>query len=84
MCPGFRIMAVSMSGLEIARAGIPSMPTDMVNLKLVVMLEEQPTIGTAPALPFEQGGVHTRFVQKLSLTYYTHNCLGDSSALFCV
>src|SRR5437870_12323553 len=32
------------------------MPTDMVNLKLVVMLEEQPTIGTAPALLFEQGG----------------------------
>src|SRR5262245_759519 len=32
------------------------MPTDMVNLQLVVMLEEQPTVGTAPALPFEQGG----------------------------
>ena len=28
----------------------------MVNLKLVSMLEEQPTIGTTPALPFEQGG----------------------------
>src|SRR5262245_11395951 len=32
------------------------MPTDMVNLQLVTMLEEQPTIGTAPALPFERGG----------------------------
>ena len=32
------------------------MPTERVNLQLVVMLEEQPTIGTAPALPFEQGG----------------------------
>src|SRR3989454_3537042 len=29
-------------------------------------------------------GVHATFVQKLSLTYYTHNCLGDSPALFCV
>jgi hypothetical protein len=28
--------------------------------------------------------VHTTFVQILSLTYYTHNCLGDSLALFCV
>src|SRR2546430_17532421 len=28
----------------------------MVNLKLVSMLEEQSTIGTAPPLPFEQGG----------------------------
>ena len=32
------------------------MPTDMVNLQLVTILEEQPTIGTAPTLPFEQGG----------------------------
>jgi hypothetical protein len=32
MFPGFRIMAVSMSGLEIAIARIPSMPTEMVNL----------------------------------------------------
>ena len=32
------------------------MPTERVNLKLVVMLEEQPAIGTAPALPVEQGG----------------------------
>jgi len=29
-------------------------------------------------------GVHTRFVQILSLTYYTHNCLWDSLGLFCV
>jgi len=29
-------------------------------------------------------GVYTTFVQKLSLTYYTHNCLGDSPILFCV
>jgi hypothetical protein len=29
-----------------------------------------------------QGGVHTRFVQKLSLTYDTHNCLADRPAYF--
>src|SRR6266446_2090825 len=29
-------------------------------------------------------GVHTIFVQILSLTYYTHNCLWDSPSLFCV
>ena len=28
--------------------------------------------------------VHTTFVQKVSLTYYTHICLGDSPDLFCV
>jgi hypothetical protein len=29
-------------------------------------------------------GVHTTFVQKVSLTYYTHNWLGGSPDLFCV
>src|SRR5215831_2980139 len=56
MFPGLRIMAVSMSGLEIVIAGVPSSPADVVNLQLVIMLEEQPTGGTAPALSFEQGG----------------------------
>jgi hypothetical protein len=56
MCPGLRIMAVSMSGLEIVRAGVPLIPADVVNLQLVIMLEEQPTIGTARALLFEQRG----------------------------
>jgi hypothetical protein len=31
-----------------------------------------------------QGGVYTRFVQKLSLTYDMHNCLADRPVLFCV
>ena len=31
-----------------------------------------------------QFGLHTTFVQQLSLTYYTHNCSWDSPALFCV
>ncbi len=56
MCPGFRLMAMAMSGVAIARAGIPSRPTDMVNRTLVVRWEEQPTRGTAPALPCEPGG----------------------------
>jgi hypothetical protein len=29
-------------------------------------------------------GVYATSVQKLSLTYYSHNCLGDSPVLFCV
>jgi hypothetical protein len=29
-------------------------------------------------------GVYTPFVQKLSLTYYTHNYLWDSPVVFCV
>src|SRR5256886_2062500 len=42
----------------------------MVNLKLVSMLEEQSTIGTAPPLPFEQGGQSgtDRRVPSLSFT----------------
>jgi hypothetical protein len=37
MCPGFRLRAVSMEGLEIAIAGVPSMSADVVNLQLVVI-----------------------------------------------
>jgi hypothetical protein len=37
-------------------AGIPAIPADIVNLKLVIMLEEQPTIGRAPVLSPEQAG----------------------------
>jgi hypothetical protein len=29
-------------------------------------------------------GVHTMLLLILSLTYYTHNCLGDHPGLFCV
>ena len=49
-------MAVSMSGVELGIAGVPLIPADVVNLQLVIMLEEQPTVGTAPALSFEQRG----------------------------
>ena len=56
MFPGVRVMAVSMSGVEMTRAGISSMPTARVNRQLVILVEEQPPIGTAPALPCEPGG----------------------------
>jgi hypothetical protein len=56
MCPGVRVMAVSMEGVERTRAGIASMPTEMVHLQRVSLWAEQPTIGTAPALPCEPGG----------------------------
>ena len=49
-------MAMSMEGLEIDRAGVSSMPIDMVDLKLVSMVEEPLTVGAAPALLFDQGG----------------------------
>ena len=33
---------------------------------------------------FREDGLHTTSLQELSLTYYTHNCSWDNSALFCV
>ena len=56
MCPGLRIVAMSMSDVEMARAGIPSRPTAMLNLQQVGLVEAPPTIGTAPTLPLEEGG----------------------------
>ena len=56
MFPAFRVMAMSMEGLEIDRAGVASIPIAMVDLKLVSMVEEQFTVGAAPALLFDQGG----------------------------
>ena len=56
MFPGFRIMAVSMEGLKIGIARILSIATDVIHLQAVLMLEEQPTIGAAPALPLQQLG----------------------------
>src|SRR6266436_8317160 len=56
MFPGFRVMAMSMEGLEIDRAGVASMPIAMVDLKRVSMVEEPLTGGAAPALVFDQGG----------------------------
>jgi hypothetical protein len=56
LVPGFRVVAVSMAGLEIGIAGILAPSVARVHRKLVSLLEEQSTIGTAPPLPFAQGG----------------------------
>jgi hypothetical protein len=45
-----------MESLEIDIAGVTSIPIDMVDLKLVSMVEEQSTVGAASALVFNQGG----------------------------
>src|SRR5207237_6998683 len=37
-------------------AGVSSIPIDVVDLKLVSMMEEQSTVGAASALVFDQGG----------------------------
>ena len=54
--PAFRVMAMSMEGLEIDIAGVSSIPADMIDLKLVSMVEEQSTGGAASALLLDQGG----------------------------
>ena len=56
MLPRFRIVAVSMERLQVRRARIAAIPIDMIHLNPVVMLEEQPTVATAPVLLFEQPG----------------------------
>jgi hypothetical protein len=43
MCPGGRGMAVSRAGVELARAGLASMPTALVHRQVVGMWEDQPT-----------------------------------------
>jgi len=48
-----------------------------------IAAHERPPSGVSAAL-LHGFGVHTRFVQKLSLTYYTHNYPGDRPILFCV
>ena len=54
--PRFRIVAVSMKRLQISQARIAAIPIDVIHLNPVVMLEEQPTVATPAALPFEQLG----------------------------
>ena len=49
-------MAMPMQSLEIDGARVSSISIDMVNLKLVSMVEEQSTVGAASALAFDQGG----------------------------
>src|SRR5947209_3816420 len=54
--PGLRIMAMSMYGLEVVITRVPSVSINMINLQLVIMLEVQSAVSTAPVLFFEQGG----------------------------
>src|SRR3989442_14444448 len=56
MFPGFRVMAMAMEGVEIARAGVSSIPIARVALTLVSMVEAPWTVGAAPALLCAQGG----------------------------
>jgi hypothetical protein len=54
MLSRFRIVTVSMERLQIGKAPIEVIPINMVDLDAVLMLEEQPTVATAPALLFQQ------------------------------
>src|SRR5215207_2811987 len=68
--PGFHVMAMSMQDLQIAQAGILTVPVDVVDLQGVIMLDVQPTVGTAPALLFQQGRQSStdRWVSSMSST----------------
>ena len=68
MFPRFRIVAVSMKRLQIGVARIAAIPIDMIHLNPVVMLEEQPTVATAPVLHFEQLGQSRTGVRMPSLS----------------
>ena len=54
MLPRLRIVAVSMQRLEVRHACMTAIAIDMINLNPILIVEEQPTVGTAPPLLFEQ------------------------------
>ena len=54
MLPRLRIVAVSMQRLEVRHACITAIAIDMINFNPILIVEEQPTVGTAPTLLFEQ------------------------------
>ena len=54
MLPRLRIVAVSMQRLEVRHACMTAIAIDMINLNPILIVEEQPTGGTAPPLLFEQ------------------------------
>jgi hypothetical protein len=54
--PRFRIVAVSMKRLQIARARIASLTIHMIDLDPGILVEAQLTIPTAPVLLFEELG----------------------------
>ena len=54
MLPRFRVVAVSMERLEVRRARIMMITIDVIDLDPVALLEDQPTIATAPTLLLQQ------------------------------
>src|SRR5262245_39092234 len=52
--PRLRIVAVAMQGLQVRRAAIAAIAIDMIDFNPIVVVKEQPTVGTAPTLLFEQ------------------------------
>src|SRR5215468_11598201 len=54
MLPRLRIVAVSMQHLEVCPACVTAIAIDMVNFNPILIVEEQPTGGTAPPLLFKQ------------------------------
>ena len=77
MFPGFRIMAVSMEGLQIGIARILSIATDVIHLQVVLLLEEQPTIGAAPALPLQPRTAPVA-MSAPARTLRVPRCMGES------
>ena len=54
--PRFRIVAVPMKRLQVARARIASITIHMIDLDPVIIVEAQLTVSTAPVLLFEELG----------------------------
>src|ERR687886_490090 len=54
MLPRLRIVAVSMQRLEVRHACMAAVAIDMIDFNPIIMVEEQPTGGTAPTLLLEQ------------------------------
>ena len=82
--PRFRVVAVSMQRLQIGRARITSIATDVVDLDPIIMLEEQPTIATAPALPLQQfcsSKTHTRVSSMSRAPVHPIAIIGTAVAL---
>src|SRR5881409_184405 len=82
--PRFRVVAVSMQRLQIGRARITSIATDVVDLDPIIMLEAQPTIATAPALPLQQfcsSKTHTRVSSMSRAPVHPIAIIGTAVAL---
>ena len=56
MLPRLRIVAVSMQRVEVRHACMTAIAIDMIDFNPILVVEEQPTGGTAPPLLLEQHG----------------------------